>query len=193
MVLLSQRSASPIPFESDRMVRAAAVGLVCVAVSQLLGPVVGDARIVVDSVIAAAFPLLAVATGAVPRSDLKAAADAVRLRSRVEPQLDALTDGDRQLIRMLLADRRPLPKVAEVLGVPPDRVLSRLVNALRAVSGGGHPTIYDLEIGEYLVSRRSVAERDDLARRLLAEGVDPAEMHRLEDAAGQVRKKIGAG
>jgi hypothetical protein len=80
-----------------------------------------------------------------------------------------------------------------VLSTSEDVVLSEGARALRALNGHADERDVDAAIGDYLFVRRSGAERDRLARRLWKDGVDPAEVERMESTLNLLQRGSRGG
>jgi O-antigen/teichoic acid export membrane protein len=198
-VLVDRRSRNPTPFEWKRLALAFLVAAACVAVVQLL-PLEGTARPIASVLAFAAFPLLLLAVRAVPREDVstvRAIAGAVlpawRAKAEARERLATIPTHERQALLLIAANRQDPDKAATELGVTRPIALARTVRALRALANEeANPTPYDHEIGEYLVNRGPTIERDVLATRLRSAGIDPLELHVLEEAVGLARR-LGRG
>ena len=194
-VLVDRRSQNPTPFEWRRLGVALLVAALCVGVVQLL-PLDGAGRAVASALAFAAFPLLLLAARAVPRDELpiaRAIAASVlpawRAKAEARERLATIPPHERQALLLVAAERRDPDEAAAELGVPRPIALARAVRGLRALAGeDGLSTPYDHEIGEYVVNRGPTIERDVLATRLRSVGIDPLELHVLDDAAGLARR-----
>jgi O-antigen/teichoic acid export membrane protein len=202
-VLVDRRSRNPTPFEWPRLGLALLVAAGCVAVVQL-SPLEGTARLIASIAAFAAFPLLLLAVRAVPREDIplvKAIIGAVlparRAKAEAKERLATIPAHEREALMLIAAERQDPDQAAAQLGVTRPIALARTVRALRALAGEeDRATPYDHEIGEYLINRGPTIERDVLATRLRSVGIDPLELHVLDDAAGlmrQIRKRMPAG
>jgi hypothetical protein len=131
----------------------------------------------------------------VPREDLplvRAIAGAVlpawRAKAEAKERLATIPTHERQALLLIAAERQDPDQAATELGVTRPIALARTVRALRALAGEeDRATPYDHEIGEYLINRGPTIERDVLAARLRSVGIDPLELHVLDDAAGLAR------
>jgi hypothetical protein len=88
----------------------------------------------------------------------------------------------RVVVESSTRDRMDLEMAANELGISDAEAAVRLARSMMQLSGAGTPSDRDEEIGRWLASSVSVAERDRAANRLVASGVDPLVMHDLEDA-----------
>jgi O-antigen/teichoic acid export membrane protein len=194
-VLLDRRSSNPTPFQWPRLGLALLVAALCVGAVQL-SPLDGTDRLGASILAFAVFPLLLLAAGAVPKKDLPAARaiaasvlPAWRARAEARERLATIPDHERQALLLIAAERRDPDEAATALGVSRPVALARAVRGLRALAGEtASATPLDYEIGEYVINRGPTIERDVLAARLRAEGIDPLELHLLDDAAGLARR-----
>jgi O-antigen/teichoic acid export membrane protein len=199
-VLIDRRSRNPTPFDWKRLGLAFLVAAACVAAVQL-SPLEGAARPVGAVLAFAAFPLLLLAVRAVPREEVPLVRAIVgsllpnlRTKEEARERLATIPTHERQALILIAADRQDPDQAATELGVTRPIALARTVRALRALAGEeDRATPYDHEIGEYIVNRGPTIERDVLATRLRSVGIDPLELHVLDDAAGSARRlKSGA-
>jgi O-antigen/teichoic acid export membrane protein len=179
MLALNQRGPRPIPFEYSRLARIGAITAACVAGYRGLEGAVGAFRPLVDVGIVLAYPCLLVVSRAISRADITRFARIVR--SVLTPPAKARVALAGSLAALPATQVHVLAEVTRPSGrlvapVPP----GSLVTALRALAAAGAVTDCDEAIGRYLMSSRSRAERDSLARRLWSQGVPPAELDRLE-------------
>lgn len=194
-VLLDRRSSNPTPFQWPRLGLALLVAALCVGAVQL-SPLDGSYRLLASILAFAAFPLLLLVVRAVPRRDLPAARailasvlPAWRARAEARERLATIPDHERQALLLIATERRDPDEAATALGVSRPIALARTVRGLRALAGEtASATPLDYEIGEYVINRGPTIERDVLAARLRAEGIDPLELHLLDDAAGLARR-----
>ena len=107
MVVAIQRSEHPIPFQWRRIASAFVVGALGV-VAVTASPVDGALRVLQDAAILAGFPVLMVATGAVPRSALGAVRATARAAVPRRPGARALVERAEQLPRSQRARARAL-------------------------------------------------------------------------------------
>jgi len=190
-VLVDRRSANPTPFEWRRLGLAFLVAVLCVGAVQL-SPLEGPARAAASLAAFVAFPLLLLAAGAVPASEIPT----VRAifgsllpsrgsRAEARRRLEQMPEHERQAL-LLLAVQRCKPEEAAVwLRVSEPVALARMVRGLRGLAGeDAIATPYDHEIGRYVLSQGATIERDVLAGHLRSVGVNPLDLHLLDDAAG---------
>jgi len=163
------------------------IAAACLGVGLGLGRSLGSARPVLDVAVVALFPVLLVVFRAVPREHFGVAVRVLRSLIARPPSADSvrarlrdLSHEDLRLVSAIVRDRQSSDQVANAEGVSESFVRERLVGVLRRLGIGGTRTAADAAIGAYLLSTESVAERDAKSRRLLAEGVEPADLAALE-------------
>jgi hypothetical protein len=185
--LLGRRSGHQIALPFLRLLMAVDITAVCIVISRLIAAVTGDEGLVIELVVVAAFPFLLIAVGVVPRRELRGVLTVLRGRKGLAGRRAALVTamGGQPPVRIsaieLLALERSSPSdAAEVLSTSEEVVLSEAARALRALNGHADEKDVDAAIGDYLFVRRAGAERDQLARRLWKDGVDPAEVETME-------------
>lgn len=194
MVLVDRRSDNPTPFEWRRLAIALVAATACVAAVQL-SPLDGVARAIASAIAFAVFPLLVVAGGAVPRDQLvtvRAIAGSLlprwRARAAAERRLASIPAHEREALLLIAVRGRPPGEAAKQLRVAEPVALARMVRGLRSmVCEEDGATPFDHEIGEYVLHRGPTIERDALATRLRSFGIDPLQLHVLEDAARLAR------
>jgi O-antigen/teichoic acid export membrane protein len=194
MVLVDRRSDNPTPFEWTRLALALLAAVACVAAVQL-SPLEGVARAVASALAFAAFPLLVIASGALPREQVatvRAIAGSLlprrRARKAAERRLAAIPEHERGALVLLAVRGEPPAEAAERLRVAEPIALARMVRGLRSMVGeedGATP--FDHEIGAYVLHRGPTLERDALATSLRSAGIDPLQLHVLEEAAQLAR------
>jgi DNA-directed RNA polymerase specialized sigma24 family protein len=177
---------TPPEIDIGRMAKLALVAGTCYGIAVPLASATGlQAPLKLASVIA--FLLLIFATGVIPASQrhrLWEVSRAVLLRhvrpSELTARAGELPAIDRQIVQALACERQSLGQVVAATGLAPDTVRRRLVSALRRVADIGEPSNHDLDISEYLLAEGSVTERDAIVRALEHQGVDLADLHRIE-------------
>ena len=90
-------------------------------------------------------------------------------------------------LQMVAVEGASAATVGARLGMNVDEIQTALVRSLRSV-GATRPTDEDQRVAAYLFSDLPVAERDAMARALWDDGVDPADLHRLEVTLEQLRR-----
>lgn len=193
---LAQRSEHPLPIQYGRLARGVALGLFCIALGQLVSPLAGDWRILVDLLILAAFPLMLVAARAFPAEELRAFVDLSR-PSRPRHRSDEMLEGlerldpvDRRVVAMLVPKGSSPQRAADVAGGEGE-AKARFVASLRALARGkGERRERDDEIAAYLLAEGGVARRDRLGDLLCEgdDGVDPLELDALDTTLGRLRR-----
>jgi O-antigen/teichoic acid export membrane protein len=194
LVFRSQRGPNPIPFAGRRVALAAALAAASLAVAHAAGTLAGDWGPAVELAALVVYPMLLVATGVIPRDHARALkAIVLGLSPRRRPMLDAaalqrVAAAEREVLELVVRQRGALDQAARKLGATEAQASARLVRALRQVGGTGQAGELDSRIGDYLFSRQPPAERDLLARRLWAEGVEPLEVDALEETVSDLRR-----
>lgn len=194
MVLVDRRSESPTPFEWPRLglaLLAAAASVVAVQLS----PLDGVPRAAASALAFAVFPLLVLASGALPRDQVAVVRSIVgsllprwRGRAAAQLRLAAIPEHERSALVALAVRGEAPDEAAARLGVDERVALARMVRGLRSMAGEeDDATPFDHEIGEYVLHRGPTLERDALATRLRSAGIDPLQLHVLEDAARLAR------
>lgn len=194
MFVRSQLGPTPIPLGYGRIATALLIGLGCFAAALLLGGLVGPAAPLVDVVAFAAYPLLLLLCGVIPRGHVtplrRMAVAAVPRRSRSNGHLalGGLEESDRAVLEILVRHSQPVDRVAPLLGVSTGGLNAGFVAALRRAGGVGVPSAADASIGAYLLSAAPVAARDDLWRRLSSQGTNPLEVDKLTTTLERLRR-----
>ena len=183
VLIVNRRNPEPMPFPFRRVAAGLAVSG-GVSAATLLGARAGQptAAAITVACLIAYFPLLVVA-GAVPRSHVATIRDIVLTRSaQVQIVVPAA--------ELPAAERGALETFerGELTGRRPPMEYARLVRALRRMAAIGRPGDCDVGIGRYLASREPEAIRDFQASALIADGVDPYELHRLDRLAKTARR-----
>lgn len=216
LLWLSQRSEHPLPIQYGRLAKGVALGLLCIGLGQLLGPLAGGWRIVVDLAILVAFPFGLYAIGAFPSEELRAfvgrPAKPQPRRRRARGLLARLGDLD-PLDRRLVAALAPRGTVASPLAWElaggEQEAMRRFVASLRALGppppaaaegngsteqsdeGEGEAETEvdrDAEIAAYLLADGGIATRDQMGEQLCEDGVDPLDLDRLDMTLGRLRQ-----
>ncbi|HEU5142883.1 MAG TPA: lipopolysaccharide biosynthesis protein [Solirubrobacterales bacterium] len=215
MLWLAQHSEHPLPIQYGRLARGVALGLLCIGLGQLVSPLAGDWRLLVDLAILAAFPAMLVAARAFPGEELRAFVDLPRLgRRRRSEELLAKVEGldpkDRRLVAMLVPKGSSTVRAARALDASEPEAMARFVASLRALAPAPAPAPADREaangdaaeagrengeapdrdpeIGAYLLAEGSFATRDWLGEQLCEDGVDPLDLDVLDLTLGRLRR-----
>jgi O-antigen/teichoic acid export membrane protein len=209
MLFIAQRSKHPLEIQYARLARGVAVGIFCIALGQVVSPLAGEWRILVDLVILAAFPALLVLARAFPGEELRAFVDLSRPKkprrrsSAMLEKLRHLDPLDRRTLSALVSNGSSSAEAARALALPEPVVLSRFVASLRAIGpgegGGGHGSgngngndgedgDRDAEVASYLLAAGGVATRDRIAEQLCEDGVDPLDLDGLDSTLGRLRR-----
>ena len=198
--LAVHRSKDPLQVQWRRIGAAIACAAACLAVGFELARSLDPAVHWVLAVAAlAAYPVLLVVTGAVPREHVATLRAVVamtlhpteRSHQPLLVTLRELDDDDRLILERIYRDRATPEALAEREGIPHEEVPPRVAQALQALVGAT-PVDRDLtaELGEYLLYHLDTptSARDDLAERLRGAGVDAWELHELEAAVHALRR-----
>jgi uncharacterized membrane protein YdcZ (DUF606 family) len=195
MLARSQLGAEPIPFAHRRIAAGLLIAAACFAVATLAADAAGALEPILRVAAILAYPVLLVVTGIVPRAHLKplrrVAKAAVPRRSQAangRVDLDGLDDVHRAVLEVLVRHGRPVGDVAPLVGVPPSTLEATFVEALRTVAGVDTASPADSRLGAYLLSSAPVASRDQVWRRLSAEGADALEVDALILALQRLRR-----
>jgi hypothetical protein len=194
LLWLMRRSGMPLGVQTGRVLKGAAACALCYALGVRLAPHLGGARWPIEVLSLLLFPVLLIASGAIPRSHLRPLGriglDTLP-RTRRSPLLDQVTvlaPRRRHVLEAVTRDRRPAPDVAAEHGLTVDEVGIRLTRALRQLTGAGKPGAEDVLLGHYLLSDAGPADRDAWARALTFEGVDALDIHELDSAYVALRR-----
>ncbi len=198
-VALDRRSEVATPFQWQRLGSAALVASGCVAVA-LLVPAEGVLHTMLSLAALTAFPALLIATRTIPPQQvatIKAIVGSLLprrvSRGSARRRLAAIPTDELRALWLATSKRRDPSDAAELLGVPEPLFLARVARAVRRFGNdGGKPTPFDHMIGRYLLHRGSTIEQDVLAAQLRARGIDPLELHLLDDATRTVAR-VGRG
>lgn len=212
--LKSQRGRSPIRLPWRSMIVATVVAVAVAWAHALLDPGGVALEILAGFVAIALWCVLCVVGGAIPkqhRAPLLAMVRGLRDRGHgFEPvaALEALTPRERKVLRRAIVRGLPPERAARPLldGDGGDR--SAAANALlvdllrRAAVGGGAPGVpedyersrrgdrrRDARIGAFLFAAGPIAERDQIGKRLINDGVaEPFDLHTLEAVIGSLQR-----
>jgi O-antigen/teichoic acid export membrane protein len=195
LVLMDKRAGEATPFQWKRLAVATALGVAVVAAVQLL-PIGGVLHAVLAVAALVVFPLLVMASGAVPRGQVpivKAIIASVfprRLRKKqMRRELASMPETERDAVLLIACERQEPEAAAASLGVSEPIVSARLTRGLRRFADSDpKATPVDHLIGEYVMHTGGTIERDLLGDALRNLGVDPLQLHFLDDAAGRVKK-----
>jgi O-antigen/teichoic acid export membrane protein len=187
LLLLSQRGPTPLPLSGARILRCLGIAGVCFAAAYLARPLPHQAELLAAVLITLAFPVLLVATGVVPLSEVTRLAGLVRglwaprsERARLRAELATLDAADLGLLRALAIGHDDPDALGERLGVRGDDVRRRFVALMRSLGPGGEPTRVDVRVADVLLSQAPRSHRDGLGLQLSMRGhVEPLEFDRL--------------
>lgn len=141
------------------------------------------------------YPPALVATGALSRLQLSALAVIARnaivprraKRAELTSGLRTLSAHQMEALALIVRDGRPVGDVAAESGADERDLKLCLLAGLRTVARIGGEGARVPELADFLVWRGPVAARDELARRLWDEGVDPLEADALASTVTQLR------
>jgi hypothetical protein len=191
MVLRSQRGPKPVPFTWGALASIVLLAAVLGAGERAIGPGLGDWRALEAVAIIAAFPLTLIVVGLLTRREMVRMGGLVRdvaspRRGRDDDRLvssvRALPKWQQEALAWALDSRNRHEGGTRLLEIGLTRATRRIAGLEQRVSE------FDVAIGGYLASRMSVADRDVLARGLVAGGVDPAELDTLEQVLVSIRR-----
>ncbi|HEY6549889.1 MAG TPA: oligosaccharide flippase family protein [Solirubrobacterales bacterium] len=198
-VLLDKRSPVTTPFQWRRLGVALLAACLCVAVAQLI-PAQGLVRAALSIAAFAAFPLLLIVTRAIPSQQVATIAAIIgsvvpRRISRASAyrRLAAIPVNERRALWLVTSERRDPRAAAQLLEVPESVLFARVARGLRQFGDTeGKPTPFDHMIGRWVLHSGSTIEQDVLAAHLRALGINPLELHLLDNAVRTVTK-VGRG
>lgn len=176
-VILVRRSTEPVDLQLGRAAAAAAIAAAGYGLTVLAGPAIGQWRTLLDVLVALAYPVLLVATGIVPRGlvvPLWTVASSVAKGGRP-------SRGFRRRVRSLSSPERSALRAAVRGAGASGHDETEFVHALRVLGGIDGERDHDRLIGVHLRDRGPAADRHARARTLWESGVDPWEVHELEE------------
>jgi O-antigen/teichoic acid export membrane protein len=188
----SQIGKKPLKVEVLPLLGALALGAAASAVYYAIDPEPFLLQAGLATLLFFLYVVIGVVAGIVPRLHRGALVDTVRSairrpKQRFDPgsALSELDAGDRETLRMAVAERVPVDEIGRRVDGNGQNGGERVVHALRRLAverapASAEPTEHDAKIGEYLFSTSSVATRDATAQGLLTEGVESADLHALE-------------
>lgn len=198
MCLRGQWGARSVPFEYGRILKGLLTAVGCYACARVLEGDSPLAALLIHAGCLAAFPVLLVALGILPRGATSAAAGVVRVRlTRVRASRPAavlsrvaeLDEDEQTICQLLLGERLPAADAAARLKIEEELLLARLVVALRTVAAlGATPAASDPVLGRFLLMDGSFADREERAVTAFAHGVDPEETDVLARTAATLRR-----
>jgi O-antigen/teichoic acid export membrane protein len=193
-VIIDQRNEDPTPFEWRKLGLAAATAVACVLFVQLFPGSTG-VRVIVTGAGLLAFPLVLWASGSVAREQWKSVRSIIVAlipqpvsRSEIRSELDSLPEQERAAVSMVVCERHEPDRAAKALGISSSVVLARMTRGLRRMVDAGRPTPNDHLLGEYVLFTGTTIERDTHASKLRMLGVDPLQLHVLDEANRRVGK-----
>lgn len=197
LILLSaiRRRSNPVRFEWRRIFGAFAIALACLAFV-VVPPGGLLVRSALDLLACLAYPLLLLATGIIPRAHARDLVEVIRAmlprrpgQRQLSQRLAELPPSQRDAIEQQL--RAGSARARRRQGPPDQEQLALLTRGLRTLVDheGVRESEQDAEIGAYLLQRGSHVDRDFVAERLVEGGVDPLELHLLDDAYQTLRQR----
>jgi O-antigen/teichoic acid export membrane protein len=194
MIVLAQVSGPSIPFEYGKL---GALALLTFGTWALGFWVVPDNGVgnVLRAALFLAWAGSLIACRIVPRDEVSRFArflrDAAGSESgrAVRAAVDRLDPRSRELVDGLVRQRESVADVAARAGLSEDEALATAVQSLRAASGGGAPTQFDVAIGRLLFTSKASAERDFDLGAMVREGLDPLDADQLMRATTAVRRR----
>lgn len=170
------------------------IGTGCVVLAMPVANKLGSWGWAVKVATLALFPALLLLTHTIGKRERRALLAAVRLargsrrtRAGLIRATTSLPLAPQRLIVAATRDKYSGPRLAAVAGMPEMVVKAELVHALRLLSNAGKSGRFDAGIGELLLSKESVTEKDSLARSLMEAGVRATELHSITSAFERLR------
>jgi O-antigen/teichoic acid export membrane protein len=193
--VLSQHGPTPIRIEYGRIAASTALFGLCLALAKAAEAWAGTWAPLIELAALVLYPVLLLASGVIPRHEREGIAEALRgalALPRRSPELEArlgrLRPDDLADLELAVSGGRTLAELASASGDHESEVSARLVGAMRRLAELGEGTGRDEEIGQYLFSQMSVAERDEEVRALWSGEVEPSELHALESTLEGLRR-----
>lgn len=193
MVIVDRRGPSPTPFAWGRLARLTSlVGVVGAAFAfSIFGTLTSIAAIGIVfvglprvlTIARVVTPVQAATLATIGSTWLKLGG----ARSRLRQRLLSLPRNERTAVDLLALGNTTAEEASAATGVAVPVLFARMVRGLRRVSGQPDQTPEDASIGAYLLLDRSTLERDVHVTALQRQGVDPYELHVLEDLLNRVR------
>ena len=197
MLYLSQTGPSPVRVEYRRIAAGFLLAGGCFILARGVGAWAGPWQPAVEVVALILYPVLLVATGIIPRDELEAIKTVLRAalprrrrRLHVADRLRSLPPEDFAGLELAIRRQWTIADLASLTGAGVPETHARLARALGRLTGWEGRDDHDARIGEYLFSELPVADRDVQAREMWAD-VNPADLHRLEEALEQLRRLPG--
>lgn len=196
MAWLSQRGPKPVAIDYARIAGGILLAAICLALARGAGSLAGDWQPLAEVGALLLYPVLLGVTGVVTREQrqmirlvVRRAISRDRVDAETEQRLRTLGERDLTQLHLAIGGRWDLDTIAASESFSDTAELKlRLVRSLRQVAGMDGASDHDDRIGEYLFSDVPVAERDAISRSLVADDVDPGELHTLEQTMESLRK-----
>ena len=180
----SQRGRTPIPFDGRRILASTLLAAGCFLVEKGAVVVFPGGVTVIGVIALLCYPLGLFALGIVPRAHL------VPLRRLLSNLLPGRSRREtRESLAVLDPDARIALAHSLSVEKPDEAELRAAVGALRTLSGAGTLTPDDAELGAYAFSRLPFFEREALAERLLAQGVEVGTLAEMDNWVARLRKE----
>lgn len=167
MLFYSQRRGNPLRFQRRTMVGCFGLAGLCAAAGLAARGLPFRVEIWVDVALVAAYPLLLIATGALPRSHAARLLGALggfrgarAEKRRLRASLAGLPPADVELLEALIRRRERPADIGEQLGEAEDDVIRRMVLIVRGLAGTQGRSVIEAKLGRYLLSRASRTQRD---------------------------------
>ena len=195
MTYVSQHGPSPLTIEWGNLAAALAIAGACLALARVVGPLAGQWRPLVELTALALFPIALLRFGVLTAEDRQAVARVTRqvLPKRrgnddLETRLRTLSPDAVSSLQAVVVRGWSAEGLAAERGADPGETRTRLVRLLRQLGDEAEVSDHDEEIGELLFTPMPVAERDELAKTLWSEKVDPADLHVLERMCEELQR-----
>jgi O-antigen/teichoic acid export membrane protein len=193
-VWLDKRTDEPTPFQWRRLGYALLVAFVFVVLVQLI-PAPAGVHAILSLAALFVFPAALVATRTVSRAQIGTVLAILRSlvpkresRAGIVRRFRGLNPDQQEAVRLIAAERRDPADAAERAGVTEALISARFVRGLRSLADAGEATPVDHLLSNYVLHPGSTLERDTLGRHLQSLGVDPLQLHTLDDALGMASR-----
>ena len=182
----SQVGPNPIDVSGRRLFAVAGVTAACLVATRWADGLAGPAHTAAHLAILLAFPTLIIATGAIPRSQLRSLGRIARAMVKrpdvlsVGNSLRRLDAGEAAVLRAAVNGGKTPAEIAAAQERTPPEVASQLTAAMRTVTAEEGDRDRDALIGLHLFSRTSFADRQANGKALMNAGVGAGELATLE-------------
>lgn len=195
VLAFSQLGKEPLPMDFERILAAVLLATGCYFAFRRLSNAFPELRLAIELAGIAVYAAGILAWRVLPREAVRPLVRALRgalprvgILAVVDREIAELEGSQSRVLRSLGRPRSPA-ELAHRLDMTESELKMRAVAALRTLSGLGGPRACDVRIGSYLLSNKSVSERDVLARQLWTE-LNPTELDRLESTLRLVRRAV---